>query len=345
MDRGIFLSVIRIWMLSFELIVLIVILGLLFDYTNGFHDAANVVSTVIATRVLAPFTAIVLAGVLNTLGATKISGVAHTITSGLVESTSATQGMVLCALAGAICWNLLTWYLGIPSSSSYALVGGLIGAAWIQVGPSIIIWKGVVGKVIIPMVLSPLAGFALAFCVMKLLYCLFRFPGLKKNERVFRYLQIASASLVALAHGLNDAQKSMGIITLGLYAGGYLAAPHIPLWVIFACALTIGIGTATGGMRIIRTVGHKITKLEPFQGFAAETSASCVILTASFLGMPVSSTQMIVGSVTGVGYAKGAEAVRYNVMQKMAFAWALTLPGSAIVAAGFYWAASRFLPF
>ncbi len=219
-----------------DLILLIVILGLLFDFTNGFHDAANVVSTVIATRVLAPITAIVMAGILNFIGATQISGVAQTIATGLVETQHATQMVVLGALIGAIAWNILTWHYGIPSSSSYALIGGLLGAAWLHGGLEIILWKGVIGKILIPMILSPLIGFSIAYILMKCLY-LYK----PKNEKIFRRLQIISAMFVALSHGLNDAQKSMGIITLGLVASGYLSTPTIPLWVIFACALMMGL--------------------------------------------------------------------------------------------------------
>jgi PiT family inorganic phosphate transporter len=314
-----------------DLVILIVILGLLFDYTNGFHDAANVVSTVIATRVLAPMTAIVLASLLNMIGATQISGVAKTITSGLVELHSSTQITVLCALIGAIAWNFLTWYFGIPSSSSYALVGGLIGASWMHEGSGVILWDGLLYKVVIPMILSPLVGFMLAYGVLKGLHWLLTWRKVK--ERIFGHLQVASASLVALAHGLNDAQKSMGIITLGLYAGGIILKPTIPIWVIASCAIVMGLGTAFGGFRIIRTVGYEITKLAPLQGFAAEMSASCVILTASFMGMPISSTHMIVGSVTGVGVAEGPSRVKWGTGKKMVLAWVMTLPGAALVAA------------
>jgi inorganic phosphate transporter, PiT family len=316
-----------------ELIFFIVILGLLFDYTNGFHDAANVVSTVIATRVLTPLAAIVVASILNMLGATQVSSVAETITSGLVDPKSASQVMVLCALVGAIIWNFLTWYVAIPSSSSYALIGGMIGASWIAEGPSVILWKGLFYKVIIPMILSPIGGFFLGYVVLKVLVSLIKSPLMHKRAGIFAHLQIASACLVALSHGLNDAQKSMGIITLGLYSAGTIATPTIPLWVIAACALVMGLGTASGGFRIINTVGYGITKLEPFQGFAAETSSSCVILTASFLGMPISSTHMIVGSVTGVGAAKGRTKVRWEIAKKMIYALILTLPGAGLVSA------------
>jgi len=312
------------------LLLFIILLGLLFDYTNGFHDAANVVSTVIATRVLAPLTAIVLAALLNLLGATQISGVAHTITTGLVAAESASQLVVLCALCGAIIWNILTWYFGIPSSSSYALVGGLVGSAWLYAGKSAILWGGVVYKVILPMILSPLAGFLLGWLLMKLLYSL---ALNQRRAKLFSHLQIASASLVALSHGFNDAQKSMAIITLGLFAAGWVVTTHIPFWVIAACALMMGLGTATGGVRIIRTVGYQITRLQPIQGFAAESSASCVILAASFLGMPASSTHMIVGSITGVGAAKGIRQVAWTTGKKILLAWVFTLPGSAILSA------------
>jgi PiT family inorganic phosphate transporter len=319
-----------------EVILWVVILGLIFDYTNGFHDAANVVSTVIATRVLTPMVAIILAALLNMLGATQISGVAQTIASGLVMTQYATQVVVLAALVGAIVWNIATWYMGIPSSSSYALVGGLVGVALFHGGGESVIWQGVILKVIVPMILSPIAGFFLGFIVMKGIFFLLKFPRIKKNQKIFNKLQIASASLVALAHGLNDAQKSMGIITLGLFSGGYLSSTHIPLWVILACALMMGLGTASGGFRIIRTVGFGITKLDPSHGFAAEASASAVILTASFLGMPVSSTHMIVGSITGVGSVKGSSGVSWVTAHKLILAWILTLPGAALVAIGAY---------
>lgn len=316
---------------SFLLIIFIVILGLLFDYTNGFHDAANVVSTVIATRVLAPATAIVLAGVLNVIGATQISGVAKTIASGIVESTSASSEIVLAALLGAIAWNVFTWYLGLPSSSSYALIGGLVGASWTGRGMDSILWDGVIYKVAIPMVLSPLIGYFIALLFMKVALYIKRKK--RRSERLFRHLQVGSAGIVALSHGLNDAQKSMGIITLGLFSAGFLSNQEIPYWVIFACAIVMGLGTASGGMRIIRTVGFSITKLRPMQGFAAEFSASCVILSASFLGMPLSSTHMIVGSVTGVGVAgKGLVGVDWSVIQRLIIAWIVTLPGAAMAA-------------
>ena len=307
------------------MIIWIVILGLLFDYTNGFHDAANVVATSIATKIVRPAIAIVMATAFNFIGATQISRVAETITSGLVHAGGAPEFVVLAAVVGAIFWNFLTWYLGIPSSSSYALVGGLMGAAGALGGMEVVEWNNLTFRVIIPMVISPLAGFILALVIMTF------FLRLKvKNRPFFRYLQMGSASLLALSHGLNDAQKSMAIITLGLVAAGKLSSPHIPWEVVAACAVMMAIGTATGGFRIIRTMAYEITELKPIQGFVVESTASFVILLASFWGMPLSSTHMITGSIAGVGSARGVEAVKWATARKVVWAWVLTLPGSAI---------------
>jgi PiT family inorganic phosphate transporter len=314
-----------------ELVFLILAFGLIFDYTNGFHDAANVVATVIATRVLMPLTAILLAGVLNTIGATQVSGVAKTITTGLIHPEATTPLMILAAVIGAIVWNIITWWFGMPSSSSYALVGGLIGSAYVVGGSKLILWDGVIFKVLIPLFISPVLGFFLAFLLMRLLNI---FKG--KNQRIFGYLQIGSASLVSLAHGFNDAQKSMALITLGLFSGGVLSSLQIPLWLILLCALMMGLGTASGGMRIIKTVGYKITKITPVQGFATEMSASCVILAATFLGMPLSSTHMIVGSVAGVGASKSLKQVRWETARKIGAAWITTLPGAALFSGALY---------
>lgn len=309
-----------------EIIFLIVILGLVFDYTNGFHDAANVVATPIATKIVTPFVAIISATIFNFVGATQVSGVAETITTGLVEAADASQPMVLAAVVGAIFWNFFTWYFGIPSSSTYALIGGLMGAALVHGGPQMIIWKNIFFKVIIPMVLSPLIGFIMAFLLMKLLL---RFKT--RDRKIFRHLQLFTAGSLALSHGLNDAQKSMGIITLGLLTAGVIQTPHIPLWVVGSCAIVMALGTATGGFRIIRTLGYEITELKPIQGFASEVSASVVILLASFLGMPISSTHMIAGSITGVGSAHGSGAVKWATPKKLLLAWFLTIPGAALV--------------
>jgi PiT family inorganic phosphate transporter len=319
-----------------EIIVAIVILALFFDYTNGFHDAANVVSTVIATKVLSPARAILMAAVLNFLGATQISGVAQTVATGLINVADTTQIVVLCAIISAIFWNVLTWYYGIPSSSSYALISGLVGAAWGHQGVATILWKGILSKVLIPMVISPLLGFILGIALMKGLYFYLTIHPTASEKRIFRHLQIGSACLVALSHGLNDAQKSMGLITLGLFSGGFLKEPYIPLWVIITCAIMIALGTASGGFRIIRTMAFSITQITPMQGFAAEASASMVILIASFLGMPISSTHVIAGGITGVGTARSIRSVRWSTPRKLLLAWILTLPGAALVGAAVY---------
>jgi PiT family inorganic phosphate transporter len=321
-----------------EIVVLIVIFGLLFDFTNGFHDAANVVATPIATKVVRPAIAILAASIFNFLGATQVSGVAQTIAKGLVEVEQASQHMVLAALIGAILWNLVTWYFGVPSSSSYALIGGLVGAALVNGGMQGVIWNGVIYKVLIPMVASPLLGAAIAWCVMKTLLKIS-----KRDKPIYKYFQLGSASAVALTHGLNDAQKSMGIITLGLFTAGMITSTHIPLWVIGACAATMALGTASGGFRIIRTMGFEITKLTPIDGFAAELSSSVVMLTASLLGMPLSSTHIIVGSITGVGTARGVQRVRWTTAHKVALAWFFTLPGAAVVSGLIFYLLSIYL--
>lgn len=318
------------------LLVVLILLGLLFDYTNGFHDAANVVSTVIATKVLRPLTAIVLAAVLNTLGATQISGVAKTISTGIVNIENASLEMTICALVGAIVWNLVTWYFGMPSSSSYALIGGMIGAAFSASGNQAILWKGIIAKVLIPMMVAPFVGLILAYLGMGLIHIISGKTHNPKTVRLFGHLQIGSASIIALSHGLNDAQKSMGIITLGLFAAGQISSPSIPFWVIALCAIVMGLGTATGGLRIIKTLGFKITHLATPQGFTAELSSSVVILAASFLGMPLSSTQIITGSVAGVGAAKGLDNVRWGIAGRIAWTWLFTLPGTALVAGSLY---------
>lgn len=313
------------------LVVLIVIFGLIFDFTNGFHDAANVVATPIATKVIRPAVAIGFAALFNFIGATQISGVAETIATGLVEVEQSSQLMVLSAVMGAILWNLLTWYFGIPSSSSYALMGGLVGAALVSSGMRAVLWKGVVFKVLIPMVASPILGYAVACAFMALLLKIS-----KKDRPFYRYFQLSTSAAVAVCHGLNDAQKSMGVITLGLFAAGIIQTPHIPLWVIGACAVMMGLGTASGGFRIIRTMGFQITKLKPIDGFAAEFSSSIIMLIASFFGIPLSTTHIIVGSITGVGAARDVRSVRWATAHKMSLAWALTLPGAALASGAIF---------
>ncbi len=318
----------------FFLIVLVVIMALAFDYINGFHDTANAIATVVSTRVLSPRIAIVMAAVLNFVGAMVAQNVAKTIASGLVDKTFVNQSVILSALLGAIIWNLITWKYGIPSSSSHALIGGLCGAVIAKGGWDALKIDGIKEKVLIPLFMSPLIGLTVGMILMSLIYLIFRKANPNKAMAIFKPLQILSSSLMAFSHGSNDAQKSMGIITLALVAGGFMAKSDktiIPIWVMISCAVVMALGTAAGGWRIIKTMGHKILRMDPSQGFAAETSASIVILLASKLGIPVSTTHVISSSIFGVGLAKNKNAVRWAVARDMVFAWVLTLPASAIM--------------
>jgi inorganic phosphate transporter, PiT family len=319
-----------------ESIFVLVLLGLIFDYTNGFHDASNVVATVIATKALSPVYAIGIASILNGVGAIYFGAVAHTMMAEIVNPYLLSPALIFATLMGAILWNMITWYFGMPSSSSYSLIGAMVGSAGGVIGWNAVLWKSFLMKVIVPMIVSPLGGFFLALVVMRFLVKAVS-ENRQTSQRLFRYFQIGSSSLVAIAHGLNDAQKSMGMITLALFTSGVIGSLVIPFWVVIACALAMAIGTASGGWRIIRTVGFRITDLKPSQGFAVEMCASTVILTASFLGMPISSTHMIVGSVAGVGAAQGKKSVRWKVARQMGVAWILTLPASAALAWGLYY--------
>lgn len=319
------------------LLVLVVVAALAFDYINGFHDTANAIATVVSTRVLSPMAAVTMAAVLNFAGAMVATEVAKTIAKGVVQVDAATEAVVLAAVVGAIVWNLVTWVYGIPSSSSHALVGGLVGAALAKGGASIVEWKGLLEKVVYPLVGSPITGFIVAFIIMTIIA---RFVGNMNPGKVsskFRSLQLFSSAAMAFSHGSNDAQKSMGIITLALVANGSLAKPEVPLWVKIACAVTMGLGTAAGGWRIISTMGQKIIRLEPVHGFAAETTGAAVILTASHFGMPISTTHAITASIFGVGASKRLSAVRWKVARSVVVAWVVTIPASAAVGAITYW--------
>ena len=319
----------------FFLIVLVVILALAFDYINGFHDTANAIATVVSTRVLSPRTAIIMAAVLTFVGAMVAQNVAKTIASGLVDKAFVNQSVILAALLGAIIWNLITWKYGIPSSSSHALIGGLCGAVVAKGGWDALKLDGIKEKVLVPLVMSPVIGLTVGLIIMSLIYFLAKRANPTRAMAIFKPLQILSSSLMAFSHGSNDAQKSMGIITLALVAGGFLTKTDkviIPMWVMISCAVVMALGTAAGGWRIIKTMGHKILRMDPSQGFAAETSASIVILLASKLGIPVSTTHVISSSIFGVGLAKNKNAVRWAVARDMIYAWVLTLPASAIMA-------------
>ncbi|RIK76451.1 MAG: anion permease [Planctomycetota bacterium] len=336
------------------LVVLVIFAALAFDYINGFHDTANAIATVVSTRVLSPRDAILMATVLNFAGAYWSGGkVAKTVSSGLVDPTGVTQAVVLAAIVGAIAWNLITWYYGIPSSSSHALMGGLCGAAithaagldvliWTRDKPGSLVPDGLLWKAIIPIFLSPLGAFVVGMTVMWLIFFLFQTAQPGRVGRVFRWMQIASSAMMSVMHGSNDAQKSMGIITMALFTQGLMpdADPKSlapPAWVIGACALAMAAGTSVGGWRIIKTMGHKIIKLEPVHGFAAETSAAAIIGLADFYSAPISTTHTISGAIFGVGAAKRLAAVRWAVAERMVVAWFLTLPASGIVAAITYW--------
>ncbi len=324
------------------LLILIVVAALAFDYINGFHDTANAIATVVSTRVLTPLQAICMAAFLNFVGALVATRVAHTIASGIIQPTSATETVVLAAIVGGIAWNLITWAGGIPSSSSHALIGGLCGAGAAHAGINAIQWKGIFNKVLVPLIASPIAGFVVGLAIMSLITVLFHSAHPRRAGGAFRTLQKLSAAAMAFSHGQNDAQKSMGVITLALFTHGLLKKPDVPLWVILACAATMALGTAAGGWRIIRTMGHRIMRMEPVNGFAAETSGATVIMLASYLGAPVSTTHVLAGSIFGVGASKGKHAVRWTVARQMVIAWFLTIPAAAAVSAIAYFALSLF---
>ena len=316
-------------------LTLIVVLGLAvaFDYINGFHDTANAIATSVSTRALAPAWAIAMSATANFVGALTGTAVAETIGAGLVETGSVTQTVIAAALIGAIAWNLLTWRLGIPSSSSHALIGGLLGATLISAGVGAWQVDGIVGKVLVPLVGSPVIGFVLGLLFIALLFNIFRKAHPARLNGVFRRLQILSAGFMAFSHGSNDAQKTMGIMTLALFTAGVIPTFEVPLWVVVTAASAISLGTAAGGWRIIKTMGTKVVKLDPVHGFAAETTAATVIVTASSLGMPVSTTHVISSAIMGVGSSDRLKAVRWGVARSIVTAWVLTLPASGIAAA------------
>ena len=328
-----------------SLLVVVIVVAIVFDYINGFHDAANAIATVVSTGVLPIRTAVFLAGILNFVGAVTGTAVAKTIASGFADVSVVTQPVVLAALLGAIVWNLFTWWRGIPSSSSHALVGGLAGAVVAHAGVGAFRWSALGKKVLVPLVVSPTLGFFTAFWVMIALYWIFRRVRPARVHAVSRRLQLVSAGLMAFSHGSNDAQKSMGIITLALVsfaAAGHAhalpawvmptAGDHVPFWVVVACASAIGLGTMAGGQKIIKTMGTKIIHVSPLQGFAAETAGAVTILAASHLGVPVSTTHCINASIMGVGASRRISAVRWGVAGNILVAWVLTLPMSAAVA-------------
>lgn len=360
--------------MELTLVFSVIVVALVFEYINGFHDTANSIATVVATKVLSPGQAVMLAAGMNLIGALWGTAVAKTIASGLIDTgvVNVTSMVLICALSGGVIWNLITWWWGLPSSSSHALVGGLCGAAFAAAGDNwhAIIWnvpgaehwwqgKGLLPKVVIPMILSPLAGFILGFVIMGGLFALFSFLADRKGvlqkigrprfaNALFGKLQILSASAMGWAHGSNDAQKTMGIIALALASAGVAGQLdnlpewlhflrldgdpkklEIPLWIKLTCAIVMAAGTAAGGWRIIKTLGHKMVKLHPVHGFAAETASATMILSASSLGIPVSTTHNISAAIMGVGTAKRLNAIKWTIVERMIWAWILTLPIAA----------------
>jgi PiT family inorganic phosphate transporter len=315
------------------LLLAVLVLAVVFDYINGFHDTANAIATSVATRALRPAYAIGMAAAFNFIGAFAGTAVAKTIGAGLVDEQTTGQGVVAAALIGAITWNLITWRLGIPSSSSHALIGGLLGATVVAAGGAAIKLDGLVNKVLIPLVTSPLIGFLLAYALMVTLFWIFRHADRRPLARRFRRLQLLSAGFMAFSHGSNDAQKTMGIITLALFSGGVIESVDVPPWVIVIAATAISLGTAAGGWRIMATMGHRVVELEPIHGFAAETTAASVLYATAHLGMPVSTTHVISSAIMGVGTSKGAHGVRWGVARGILVAWIITIPAAGLVGA------------
>jgi PiT family inorganic phosphate transporter len=316
---------------TYFLLLCVIILALIFDFINGFHDTANAIATSVSTRVLSPKVAVSMAAILNMVGALSGTAVAKTVGAGLVETSCITQITVISALMAAIAWDIATWYLGLPTSSSHAILSGVVGAGIATAGSGVIIQKGVY-KVIAGLILSPVVGFILSFFLMIFLLWLFgrSTPTLVSN--LFGRLQILSAAYMAFSHGSNDAQKTMGIITMALVSYYKLPEFHIPFWVIVMCATAMALGTAFGGWRIIKTLGTRIVHLKPIHGFAAETSAATVIEIASRIGLPLSTTHVISSTIMGVGASKRLSAVKWGIGGNIILAWVLTLPACALIA-------------
>jgi PiT family inorganic phosphate transporter len=320
---------------GFTLLLLAVFaLAVAFDYVNGFHDTANAIATSVSTRALRPYQAILMSATANFLGALTGTAVAKTIAAGIATTPGGDAGqiIVMAALVGGITWNLVTWRAGIPSSSSHALIGGLIGATIAASGTGALNIDGIVGKVLVPLVVSPVLGIGIGFGLMVILLNVFRRSHPRRINERFRRLQVISAAYMAFAHGSNDAQKTMGIMTLALVSAGILAEPVVPIWIILLAASAISLGTAAGGWRIIRTMGQRVVKLDPVHGFAAETTAATIILGASQFGIPVSTTHVISTAIMGVGASDRFSAVRWGVAGDIVIAWILTLPASGAVA-------------
>jgi PiT family inorganic phosphate transporter len=323
--------------LDSALLVVVVVVALGFDFTNGFHDTANAVATSVSTRALSPRLAVLIAAVANLAGAFVTTAVAKTVGQGVIDTALATPKTVLAALIGAIAWNLLTWWWGLPSSSSHALIGGLIGAALVQSGTEGVEWHDILHKVVIPAILAPAIAFAAAFLLLLAIYWALQWltPGVA--NRTFRLGQLGSGTWVAFTHGANDAQKTMGVIALALFTEGSIDHFYIPTWVKIAAGVAIAAGTYAGGWRIMRTLGQRVIAMEPASGFAAQTTAGATIYVATHFGYPLSTTHVISGAVMGAGATRRLSAVRWGVAGSMVVAWILTIPAAALVAGVLYW--------
>ncbi|MDK9716376.1 MAG: inorganic phosphate transporter [Trichlorobacter sp.] len=317
--------------LALIMLVLVVVAALAFDYINGFHDTANAIATCVSTRALSVKAAIIMAAFLNFAGAMVSTKVASTIGKGIVDANHITQLVVFAGIMGAIIWNLITWYYGMPSSSSHAIIGGIMGAVIAHSGAATLHWKGL-QKIVMALILSPIIGVAVGFLFMMVVMRLFRDSNPGPLNKNFRKLQVASAAFMAFSHGTADAQKSMGVITMALLSYGLIPSFEVPTWVKVSCAIAMGLGTAAGGWRIIKTIGKDFVKLQPVHGFCVETAAAGVILGASSIGMPVSTTHVITSTILGVGVSKRLTAVNWNVAKRIVWAWVLTIPAAALVA-------------
>ena len=324
------------------MLVLVILAALVFDYINGFHDTANAIATCVSTRALTVRAAIFMAAILNFAGAMVSTKVAATIGKGIVDKDNITQMVVLAGILGAIIWDIITWYYGLPSSSSHAIIGGIIGAVMAHAGSAALHWAGL-EKIVLALLISPVIGTAIGFVFMIIIYWAFRNKSPSGLNKGFRRMQIVSAACMAFAHGTADAQKSMGVITMALLSYGLIPAFDVPVWVKMSCAIAMGLGTAAGGWRIIKTVGHDFVKLQPVHGFCVETASAGVILGAASIGMPVSTTHVITSAILGVGLSKRLSAVNWTVAQRILIAWVLTIPASAIVAYACYLLLSPFL--
>jgi PiT family inorganic phosphate transporter len=324
------------------MLILVIAAALLFDYINGFHDTANAIATCVSTRALSVRTAILMAAGLNFAGAMISTKVAATIGKGIVDANNITQMVVLAGITGAIIWDLITWYYGLPSSSSHAIIGGIMGSVIAHAGTDALHWAGL-KKIILALLISPVLGTVLGFTFMVIVMWTFRNSAPYGLNRGFRRLQILSAAVMAFAHGTADAQKSMGVITMALVSFGYLATFEVPTWVKIACAVAMALGTAAGGWRIIKTVGHDFVKLQPVHGFCVETASAGVILGASAFGLPTSTTHVITSAVLGVGLTKRMSAVNWGLALRIVWAWVLTIPASAIMAYVTYMVMNPFL--